>query len=114
MVHEEKKDVLCEVCGIPFWTKGRMQEHLKVAHEGLKEHTCKSCGKSFGYQRSLYSHNKLVHENVRKHECELCQKRFFSRSDMRRHIDSFHLKKPDVWNRKGKSKKKATNESDIV
>ena len=56
----------------------------------------------------------MVHENVTKHECELCGKRFYSRSDMRRHVDSVHLKKPDVWNRKGKSKKKVNDEMDIL
>ena len=83
-----------------------MQEHFQVAHEGVKEYTCNDCGKSFGYQRSLYNHIKMVHENIKNHKCELCEKEFYAFCDLRRHIDSVHLKKPDVWNRKGKSKRK--------
>ena len=49
----------------------------------------------------------MVHERQKNNICPTCGARFYAKTDMQRHIDSVHLKKPDVWKRK----KKFNNES---
>ena len=69
-----------------------------------QRHTkCDSCGKSFEGKngpKQLKVHLKMVHEGQKNHTCEACGKSFYHKTDMKRHIDSTHLKIPNVWKRK--------------
>ena len=81
-----------------------MKKHVDVVH--LKKpntKACEKCGKTFSAV-TLARHIRQVHEGRGDHVCETCGKPFFARSDLKRHIDSVHLKKPDVWKRKSKPK----------
>ena len=99
-VHEGLKEHVCEMCGRAFSQKGDMKKHYETVHlKQPKLKTCEICGKTFSAV-SLPRHIRQVHEGRGDHVCETCQKAFFAKSDLRRHIDSVHLKKPDVWKHK--------------
>ena len=44
----------------------------------------------------------IQHENMQIMYAKPVGKSFFAKSDMKRHIDAVHLKKPDVWKRQNK------------
>ena len=97
------------MCGRAFSQKGDMKKHYETVHlKQPKLKTCEICGKTFSAV-SLPRHIRQVHEGRGDHICETCGKAFFAKSDLRRHIDSVHLKKPDVWKHKSKRKENAAN-----
>ena len=84
-----------------------MVEELKL-HISECPTICKTCGKSYSglnSQEILRRHIQIVHEGSKPNKCETCGKSFSILSDMKRHIDSVHLKIPNVWKRKSKLKK---------
>ena len=128
-VHENVR-FQCDTCGKSYFAKSHLKNHVKRVHESqkickrcekpfmvekLKLHIsecpsrCKICGKSFSgpkSQKILRQHVRIVHEGHKPHKCETCGKSFGSSSDMKRHVDSVHLKIPNVWKRRSKSKTK--------
>jgi uncharacterized Zn-finger protein len=58
-----------------------------------KNHFCIICNKTFSKSYSLTRHMKL-HTGDRPHRCEICFARYIQRSDLRRHIESIHVKLP--------------------
>ena len=60
---------------------------------------CEECGKLFkgpNAAQTLRKHINYVHKGIRNRICDTCGKAFQSSLDMKRHVDSVHLKKP-VW-----------------
>ena len=115
---------VCESCGKTFITVSAHKKHVNNVHKGLgkkypckrceeifytaldlkrhrvaKHMDCETCGKKFegpNAARTLSSHIRLTHKKIKKYSCDICGKSFGSSSDMKRHVDSVHLKKP-VW-----------------
>ena len=114
---------VCEKCGISYSEKQRLTTHIKNVHEGqgkqyeckrcaeifftrqdltrhkAKHTDCEYCGKAFEGPNALESiknHIRFVHDKIKKYKCDTCGKAFQSKTDMTRHVDSVHLKKP-VW-----------------
>ena len=99
-IHESQK--ICKRCEKLF-----IVEKLKL-HLIECPRVCQTCGKSYVGTKSqniLRTHVKIVHEGRRPHKCETCGKLFGVSSDMKRHVDSVHLKIPNVWKRRSKLKK---------
>ena len=119
----------CDSCENSYLNKSQLKNHVKRIHESqkickrceklfivekLKLHliecprVCQTCGKSYVGTKSqniLRTHVKIVHEGRRPHKCETCGKLFGVSSDMKRHVESVHLKIPNVWKRRSKLKK---------
>merc|ERR1712150_178672 len=114
----------CEKCGKEFRTIKSHRMHIKNVHEGLgKKYPCNRCGEVFytlldikrhkiakhldcvhcgkvfegpNAVQTMRSHIRFVHKGEKKYTCHTCGKAFQSKTDMTRHVDSVHLKKP-VW-----------------
>ena len=98
------KQTTCDICGKSFPLSKDLTDHIETVHEGKRKQKCELCGKLLKYG-CLKRHIRQVHEGKSDNVCETCGKSFFAETDMRRHIDSVHLKKPNVWKRKNKPKK---------
>ena len=118
-VHKGQKNYCCSICGKPFYGFTDMKRHEKrhddpnypkkrgkPARIGT---TCELCGKVS--VKNLSRHIRQVHEGEAENVCETCGKSFFGKGDMKRHIDSVHLKKPNVWKRKSNPKNLAMDQS---
>ena len=120
VVHQGQK-FQCEECGKSFVIMESLNRHIKRDHKGpfrckkceetfsikldLHNHTfskhmgCETCGRKFegpNAPEHLRKHIKNVHEQKRNHICHQCGKTFQSKTDLNRHVDSVHLKKP-IW-----------------
>ena len=100
---KQNRGTTCEICGKSFNHSKNLNNHLDKVHERKKNQTCELCGKSLKYG-CLNRHIKQVHERQADNVCDICSKSFFGIGDLKRHIDSVHLKKPNVWKRKNKPK----------
>ena len=47
MAHSNVKDVMCDVCGMAFKSKGTMGKHKKSVHLGEKKISCDLCDMKF-------------------------------------------------------------------
>ena len=123
VVHQGQK-FQCEECGKSFVIMESLNRHIKRDHEGPpKIFKCKKCEETFTTKLDLHNHKfskhmgcdtcgrkfegpnaplllrghiKNVHEQRRNHICDQCGKTFQGKSDLTRHVDSVHLKKP-IW-----------------
>ncbi|XP_018335328.1 zinc finger protein 491 isoform X17 [Agrilus planipennis] len=85
---EQKRDVVCEVCGKALTTNASYRNHLLV-HKGEKPHTCEVCGKSFAAKNTLKMH-KFVHTKEKPFVCRICDKGFTQPHSLKFHMRSFH------------------------
>ena len=74
-----------------------MKKHIKIVHEKRKDHICDACKKAFANKVDLEGHISFVHEGIKKFKCEqsnqMCNKAFVSQSNLRQHIANVHAQK---------------------
>ncbi len=63
-VHEERKQIECDICNVKFTLKQMMIHHVAVVHEGNKQFNCDICNTNFGQKGNLKRHVAMVHEEV--------------------------------------------------
>lgn len=95
MEHQKQKH-FCTDCRV-FYPSGKSLKKHKVQDHGLTALTvqCKQCEKKFLFQHQLKRHlathdpnMKIKSDNV----CSICQKVYGSPTNLRRHIETVHLK----------------------
>ena len=103
---------VCEVCGKSFAQKDVLKSHVKLIHLKISKtknkdrETCDQCGKTFAH--NVARHVRRVHGGQRDQRCDVCGKTFFDKTTLKNHVNSVHLKKPDVWKRRNPRPKKST------
>lgn len=75
----------CDLCGTNESSKGRLEDHIKVAHMKVVMHLCPICGESRKTSGSLQSHIRSRHDGERKFQCTLCPKAFLTPTYLRNH-----------------------------
>ncbi|XP_018335327.1 zinc finger protein 878 isoform X16 [Agrilus planipennis] len=85
---EEKRYIVCELCGKSLTSLVSLRTHLLV-HKGEKPHTCEVCGKSFTAKYTLKMH-KLVHTKEKPYVCNVCDKGFTQSHTLKFHMRSIH------------------------
>ena len=80
-----------------FVTNQSLKKHIKIVHEKRKDHVCDACKKGFANKVDLEGHISFVHEGIKKFRCEksneICNKAFGSLSNLRQHITNVHDQK---------------------
>ena len=66
--------------------------HIDSVHNQQKDIKCNICGKSFSRVDILKKHNSEVHNaNLKKHKCDICEKLFTRAFHLKSHINSVHF-----------------------
>ncbi|CRK99721.1 CLUMA_CG012973, isoform A [Clunio marinus] len=75
-VHKSQRDHVCEICAKGFFTKHRLDDHIKI--HGNKRFKCNRCEKRFLVKSRMREHVERVHLKMRHYVCGECGKRFSS------------------------------------
>ncbi|XP_042860184.1 uncharacterized protein LOC122246006 isoform X2 [Penaeus japonicus] len=84
----------CEVCGLRFASKKRLETH-SLRHGNPKPHRCDICGRCFAHPYRLASH-KLVHEERKDFACSKCSLVFPSAKKLRKHSAEHSKEEPRI------------------
>lgn len=85
-------DHLCEVCGVGFTTKRKLEYHLSfhiTERDVQKDNICKLCGVNFESSEKLKNHMSL-HLSGRRFFCDLCMDGFEEKKQLIKHIHKTH------------------------
>lgn len=83
-VHLKEKNVTCEICGMTFFSTGRLNLH-KVRHSDAKPFECATCGKKFPRKFAMELHVR-IHTNERRYSCKICGKAFIQWTSLQYHL----------------------------
>lgn len=87
---EDKKDIICELCGKAFYNIVTLKDHISYMHRSQgKVFKCNQCDKAFKKNSELERH-KTTHSSVRKHVCQLCGVTYKRSTHLRRHEETKH------------------------
>ena len=54
--------VICDTCGLSFYARGQLKEHIDAKHLGKKPFQCKLCDFATGFRTNLYAHMRKTHD----------------------------------------------------
>lgn len=86
--HGDLKDLMCDLCGNVFSSKGNLKSH-KLIHTDEKRFECKVCRKRFRQAVHLTEHEK-THENEFPYRCLPCGKQYKCKLSLDKHKESYH------------------------
>ena len=96
----ENKIAQCDTCGQCFYTKYKLDQHVKNIHQKLDGNfNCTTCGKSYHTNQNLKTHKKnqcgkAIAKNSEKNvKCDKCDAHFSGKSDLKRHFTQVHMAK---------------------
>lgn len=88
----------CTLCDRTFKAAHSMNQHIKSFHNKDKLYKCTKCDEKFS--SSLPRRRHMMAEHGLKFnmlQCSACEKTFFAQHQLKKHYDSFHLKKKNVF-----------------
>ncbi|KAI1303113.1 Zinc finger protein [Halotydeus destructor] len=84
-IHEKtERTFSCELCPKRFLSKQELIQH-GVSHSVDKAFSCKQCGKAFTCQRYLEKHVK-THIGLKKYKCDHCDREFADKTGFTAHV----------------------------
>lgn len=91
LVHTEKKEVICQSCGLAFKNTRNLRAHMKK--HGEPTHKCHLCEKSYFRKGELTEHISAMHEQNRMYVCEYlnCGKSYLRKPHLNHHVRTVHL-----------------------
>ncbi|XP_049883426.1 zinc finger protein 26-like [Pectinophora gossypiella] len=78
---------ICQICGLSFIDKVRLQRHITKSHIG---HKCSLCQKVFDAFHKLEKHKQRIHGQIKTHECTLCTASFENGYQVKVHMGKVH------------------------
>lgn len=89
MIHEKKKDISCDECGVLFSIPVQLSRHKQLYHKPKFKCEFSECEKSY-ITKALLRQHMNTHTGNRNHICHLCEKAYFKMKDLQRHLDVVH------------------------
>ncbi|XP_039762339.1 zinc finger protein 25-like isoform X1 [Pararge aegeria] len=89
---EHFSNYTCDVCGLCFLEKPRLDAHLK-RHKDDERHTCEVCGKVFKSNHYKDMHVDIVHKKKAIIRCPRCDECFMSYALKNKHLTEAHGQK---------------------
>ncbi|CAG9804863.1 unnamed protein product [Chironomus riparius] len=77
----------CDQCEKKYTQKVQLKKHIEIVHMNRRDFNCTICGASFGTKSVLKMH-MLSHSDVRSEECGICGFRVHTKAKLRRHMKS--------------------------
>lgn len=78
---------MCQICGLSFINKLRLNRHVTLSHIG---HKCTICKRFFDAFHKLEKHKERIHGHVRSFECSLCSAKFDNNYQVKVHMGKIH------------------------
>lgn len=66
-----------------------------MTHSNYETYPCRSCGRVYKHRGNLRRHEVYECGKTPQFECPHCVKRFHQQSNLKRHIDTLHMKHND-------------------
>ncbi|KAI5640794.1 PR domain zinc finger protein 5 [Phthorimaea operculella] len=92
MVDTHFSNFTCDICGVCFLEKARLDAHLK-RHKDDERHTCEICGKVFKSNHYKDMHVDIVHKKKAIIRCPRCDECFMSYAAKNQHLTEAHGQK---------------------
>jgi len=89
--HTKAKSFTCSICSATFDRPSGLSSHMIVKHNVGVKLKCAVCNQSCTTKSRLETHMR-VHTNEKPFKCSLCPIAYKQSTDLKRHINSFHLK----------------------
>lgn len=83
LLHTQKQQFICEICGSLFYSKNALKEHNKCLHSDEMNYSCEKCGRMFKLVSSLNKH-MLSHSDERTKVCH-CGHAYKFTHNLKRH-----------------------------
>lgn len=84
----------CELCGIAFPSKRRLERHLLKDHELDETYKCDLCSKKFAFRQTLdihiQTHRKKIRTQSFPYQCSTCKRRYTNEQTLIRHVNNKH------------------------
>uniref|UniRef100_A0A1B6EE42 C2H2-type domain-containing protein n=2 Tax=Clastoptera arizonana TaxID=38151 RepID=A0A1B6EE42_9HEMI len=90
LLHMQKRQFICEICGSLFHSKSALKEHNKCLHSDEMSYSCEKCGRMFKLISSLNKH-MLSHSDERTKVCH-CGHAYKFTQNLKRHQQNVHGK----------------------
>ena len=90
MVKQENSSLKCKFCGLSFFQRSKLSQHIIIVHKSNKPGVCGHCGESFYHANDLKKHYDTVHGEFKCFNCGLSfsQKSKFMAHIMKRDQDN--------------------------
>ena len=96
LVHSDKKEFECSLCGKLFESPTNLKEHMNLHGADKKYwHCCELCGKHFKHNATFDQHLR-IHNGVKPFPCDLCNKSFMQKGNLEEHMRIHTGEKPYV------------------
>ncbi|KOB76326.1 Uncharacterized protein OBRU01_05886 [Operophtera brumata] len=92
MIDTHFSNFTCDICGMCFLEKPRLDAHLK-RHKDDERHTCEICGKVFKSNHYKDMHVDIVHKRKAIIRCPKCDECFMSYALKNKHLTEAHGQK---------------------
>ena len=89
------KDTTCPTCGLVF-NEYSLKRHIRVVHENRRNSQCDICGKVFVCEGKVKIHKIRVHLNLKPFQCDGCSFTCASISNLNIHRRKRHDKKKNL------------------
>lgn len=83
----------CDFCELKFVKRADRNQHRLVMHDRKRQYICQVCGKSFVQKNCLYNHLQ-IHAGILPHKCEYCHKTFVRIQNLKSHTGVHTGEKP--------------------
>ena len=71
MIKQENSSLKCKFCGLSFFQRSKLAQHIITVHKSNKPGVCGHCGESFYHANDLKKHYDIVHGEFKCFNCGL-------------------------------------------
>ena len=93
-IHEQIRNVSCDICKKSFYRTSQLNRHKRIHEDDQQMFVCQECGRKFRFHHNLQRHIHVMHTSKTKEErfhCSYCGHGFKQKSSMVAHVRLTHF-----------------------